>query len=194
MKLNWIKILVKGATVAPYAKVISIWSIFSVKGNSIWIINGVCFGSEKKSKKNVILVSNSFSLCGPRATYSQFIPEGVLANILGIVLVLFGVLLGYLITREEYRRPPNPEEESLSVHFKTLTEGQSPTTPWPQWDTATNPWSEHTRCPAKVWQNVVFRSFDLVQWSPWNDGEKAFALLLPPGLITTTYLLLKLHI
>ncbi|XP_071399236.1 transmembrane ascorbate-dependent reductase CYB561 [Centroberyx affinis] len=62
-------------------------------------------------------------------TYSQFVPEGVLANILGVLLVCFGVLVGYIVTREEYRRPPNPEEESLSVHFKTLTEGGSPTTP-----------------------------------------------------------------
>ncbi|XP_031732122.1 transmembrane ascorbate-dependent reductase CYB561 [Anarrhichthys ocellatus] len=63
------------------------------------------------------------------STYSLFTPEGVLANVLGILLLCFGVLLGYIITREEYRRPPNPEEESLSVHFKTLTEGGSPTTP-----------------------------------------------------------------
>ncbi|KAM3863756.1 transmembrane ascorbate-dependent reductase CYB561 [Diretmus argenteus] len=62
-------------------------------------------------------------------TYPQFAPEGVLANILGVLLVCFGVLVGYVVTREEYRRPPNPEEESLSVHFKTLTEGGSPTTP-----------------------------------------------------------------
>ncbi|XP_037649045.1 cytochrome b561 isoform X2 [Sebastes umbrosus] len=62
-------------------------------------------------------------------TYSLFVSEGVLANILGLLLVCFGVLLGYLITREEYRRPPQPEEESLSVHFKTLTEGGSPSSP-----------------------------------------------------------------
>ncbi|XP_005811294.1 cytochrome b561 [Xiphophorus maculatus] len=62
-------------------------------------------------------------------TYSLFAPEGVLANMLGILLLLYGVLLVYLITREEYRRPPNPEEESLSVHFKNLTEGGVPTTP-----------------------------------------------------------------
>ncbi|XP_034396362.1 cytochrome b561 [Cyclopterus lumpus] len=62
-------------------------------------------------------------------TYFKFTSEGVLANILGILLLCFGVLLCYLITREEYRRPPNPEEESLSIHFKTLTEGKSPTTP-----------------------------------------------------------------
>ncbi|XP_061557496.1 transmembrane ascorbate-dependent reductase CYB561 [Phycodurus eques] len=62
-------------------------------------------------------------------TYSNFPPEGVLANVLGILLVVFGVLMCYIITREEYRRPPNPEEESLAVHFKTLTEGDSPTMP-----------------------------------------------------------------
>ncbi|XP_030264697.1 LOW QUALITY PROTEIN: transmembrane ascorbate-dependent reductase CYB561 [Sparus aurata] len=67
-----------------------------------------------------------FSIMQP---YSLFTPEGVLANVLGILLVCFGIVLGYLITREEYRRPPNPEEESLSVHFKTLTEGASPTGP-----------------------------------------------------------------
>ncbi|XP_014834060.1 cytochrome b561-like [Poecilia latipinna] len=62
-------------------------------------------------------------------TYSLFAPEGVLANMLGILLLFYGVLLVYLITREEYRRPPNPEEESLSVHFKNLTEGGVPSTP-----------------------------------------------------------------
>lgn len=62
-------------------------------------------------------------------SYSTFPAEGVLANILGLVLVLFGVVLCYLITREEFRRPPNPEEESLSVHFKTLTEGGTPDSP-----------------------------------------------------------------
>lgn len=72
-----------------------------------------------------------------RATYSNFPPEGVLANVLGILLVVFGVLLGYLITKDEYRRPPNPEEEALSVHFKTLTEGQSPASPWPAWEGVT---------------------------------------------------------
>lgn len=74
-------------------------------------------------------MSVSISLSGSRQPYSLFTPEGVLANVLGILLVCFGIVLGYLITREEYRRPPNPEEESLSVHFKTLTEGASPTGP-----------------------------------------------------------------
>ncbi|CAL9693604.1 unnamed protein product [Knipowitschia caucasica] len=67
-----------------------------------------------------------FSIMG---TYSQLPAEGVLANCLGVVLVCFGVLLIFILTNEEYRRPPNPEEEALSVHFKTLTEGASSPTP-----------------------------------------------------------------
>uniref|UniRef100_A0A3Q3XGU8 Transmembrane ascorbate-dependent reductase CYB561 n=1 Tax=Mola mola TaxID=94237 RepID=A0A3Q3XGU8_MOLML len=63
------------------------------------------------------------------STYSQFPAEGVLANTLGIVLVCFGVVLCYVVTKEEYRRPPNSEEEPLSVYFRHLTEGRSPTTP-----------------------------------------------------------------
>ncbi|KAJ8379018.1 hypothetical protein AAFF_G00231870 [Aldrovandia affinis] len=59
------------------------------------------------------------------STYSRFEPEGVLANTLGLLLVGFGVLVGYILTREEFRRPPHPEEEALSMHFKTLTEGES---------------------------------------------------------------------
>ncbi|XP_064842386.1 transmembrane ascorbate-dependent reductase CYB561 isoform X2 [Oncorhynchus masou masou] len=63
-------------------------------------------------------------------TYSQFAPEGILGNMLGLLLVAFGILVGYVVTREDFRRPPHPEEEALSVHFKTLTEGRgSPTSP-----------------------------------------------------------------
>ncbi|XP_072299779.1 transmembrane ascorbate-dependent reductase CYB561 [Eucyclogobius newberryi] len=64
-----------------------------------------------------------------RTTYSTLPPEGVLANSLGVVLVCFGILLTFIITNEEYRRPPNPEELALSVHFKTLTEGAASPTP-----------------------------------------------------------------
>lgn len=62
-------------------------------------------------------------------TYSTFPSEGVLANVLGLLLVVFGVVMVYIITKEEFRRPPNPEEEALTVHFKTLTEGGTPPTP-----------------------------------------------------------------
>lgn len=61
------------------------------------------------------------------STYSQFSAEGMLANSLGAVLVCFGVVMLFIITKEEYKRPPHPEEEALSVHFKTLT--QSPSLP-----------------------------------------------------------------
>ncbi|XP_062846926.1 transmembrane ascorbate-dependent reductase CYB561 [Trichomycterus rosablanca] len=58
-----------------------------------------------------------------------FAPESVLANILGLLLVCFGILVGYVTIREDFRRPPNPEEEALSVHFNTLSEDSRPSSP-----------------------------------------------------------------
>ncbi|NXK93447.1 CY561 protein, partial [Formicarius rufipectus] len=59
-------------------------------------------------------------------SYSHFVPEGVLANTLGVMLVAFGLVVGYVLTREEWKRPPLAEELALSMDFKTLTEGESP--------------------------------------------------------------------
>ncbi|KAJ6654007.1 hypothetical protein lerEdw1_007516 [Lerista edwardsae] len=39
-------------------------------------------------------------------TYGSFAPEGVLANVLGLLLVAFGGVMGYILTRDEWRRPP----------------------------------------------------------------------------------------
>lgn len=63
------------------------------------------------------------------STYSKFEPEGILANVLGLLLVAFGVVVGYILTREEWKRQPNPEEQALSMNFKNLTEGESPDSP-----------------------------------------------------------------
>ncbi|XP_062893892.1 transmembrane ascorbate-dependent reductase CYB561 [Mobula hypostoma] len=61
-----------------------------------------------------------------RDTYSKFDPQGILANTLGLVLVCFGFLVTYILTRNEWKRSASPEEEALSLHFKTLTEEGSP--------------------------------------------------------------------
>ncbi|KAM9520435.1 transmembrane ascorbate-dependent reductase CYB561 isoform 2-T2 [Guaruba guarouba] len=61
-----------------------------------------------------------------RDSYSRFVPEGVLANTLGVLLVAFGLVVGYILTRDEWKRPPLAEELALSMDFKTLTEGESP--------------------------------------------------------------------
>ncbi|VFV22243.1 cytochrome b561-like [Lynx pardinus] len=60
------------------------------------------------------------------AKYSTFEPEGVLANMLGLLLVGFGVTVLYILTRADWKRPPQAEEQALSMDFKTLTEGDSP--------------------------------------------------------------------
>ncbi|XP_053944455.1 transmembrane ascorbate-dependent reductase CYB561 isoform X3 [Cuculus canorus] len=61
-----------------------------------------------------------------RDSYSLFVPEGVLANTLGVLLVAFGLVVGYVLTRDDWKRPPLAEELALSMDFKTLTEGESP--------------------------------------------------------------------
>ncbi|XP_015983854.1 cytochrome b561 [Rousettus aegyptiacus] len=58
--------------------------------------------------------------------YSTFEPEGVLANILGLLLASFAVAVVYILTRSDWKRPPQAEEQALSMDFKTLTEGDSP--------------------------------------------------------------------
>ncbi|XP_072343047.1 transmembrane ascorbate-dependent reductase CYB561 [Scyliorhinus torazame] len=63
------------------------------------------------------------------STYSKFAAEGVLANVLGLVLIGFGLTVVYVVTRSEWKRVTSPEEEALSMHFKTLTERDSPDSP-----------------------------------------------------------------
>ncbi|XP_072843082.1 transmembrane ascorbate-dependent reductase CYB561 [Pogona vitticeps] len=62
-------------------------------------------------------------------SYSSFAPEGVLANILGLLLVAFGAVVGYVLTREEWKRPPVAEELALSMDFKNLTDESSLASP-----------------------------------------------------------------
>ncbi|KAL7826555.1 hypothetical protein AOLI_G00317640 [Acnodon oligacanthus] len=59
-------------------------------------------------------------LFSSQSSSSKLAPEAALANVLGLLLVCFVILVGYVVSREEFRRPPNPEEEALSVHFNTL--------------------------------------------------------------------------
>ncbi|ELR49348.1 Cytochrome b561 [Bos mutus] len=63
----------------------------------------------------------------PRRTkYSMFEPEGVLANVLGLLLATFATVILYILTRADWKRPLQAEEQALSMDFKTLTEGDSP--------------------------------------------------------------------
>lgn len=39
--------------------------------------------------------------------------EGLLINFIGVLLVIFGAFVVYIVTKEEYKRQPRPEDNSL---------------------------------------------------------------------------------
>lgn len=48
-----------------------------------------------------------------QAKYSLFVGEGILINLIGLLLILFGGLAVYLVSQERYRRLPRPEDVVL---------------------------------------------------------------------------------
>lgn len=54
-----------------------------------------------------------FSAWNFRAKYSLFVGEGILINLIGLLLILFGGLAVYLVSQERYRRLPRPEDVVL---------------------------------------------------------------------------------
>ncbi|GCC20319.1 hypothetical protein chiPu_0021345, partial [Chiloscyllium punctatum] len=79
-----------------------------------------------ENKITVKILHTAIHLTGLIAT---IVAAGVMANVLGLVLVGFGLTVGYVVTRSEWKRAASPEEEALSMHFKTLTERDSPDSP-----------------------------------------------------------------
>lgn len=55
------------------------------------------------------LVSPSFFY---RPNYGQLPGEAVLINMIGVVMVLFALLVGLLVTKAEFKRTPLPEDGS----------------------------------------------------------------------------------
>ncbi|KAK1331243.1 hypothetical protein QTO34_009194 [Cnephaeus nilssonii] len=99
-------------------------------GASIFLL---CVGTALLGLKEALL----FQL---GAKYSTFEPEGVLANVLGLLLAGFALVVLYILTRAEWKRPPQAEEQALSMDFKTLTEGDSPSS-----QKTSNNLKEHSR-------------------------------------------------
>uniref|UniRef100_UPI00359023C7 transmembrane ascorbate-dependent reductase CYB561-like n=1 Tax=Myxine glutinosa TaxID=7769 RepID=UPI00359023C7 len=56
-------------------------------------------------------------------TYHNMPVEAMLANSLGLLVVAFSVVVGYIVTRPEWKRPSQAEEEALSMHFHRITRG-----------------------------------------------------------------------
>lgn len=45
---------------------------------------------------------------------------------LGLLLACFGMVVLYILSQADWKRPSQAEEQALSMDFKTLTEGDSP--------------------------------------------------------------------
>ncbi|XP_065603285.1 transmembrane ascorbate-dependent reductase CYB561 [Cyrtonyx montezumae] len=110
-------------------------------GCSFFLVPGVSFSLRGRYKPHhvffgIALFAFSIATCllgitemllfNIRDSYSHFVPEGVLANTLGLLLVAFGLVVGYVLTRDDWKRAPLAEEMALSMDFKTLTESESP--------------------------------------------------------------------
>ena len=54
--------------------------------------------------------------------YGRLPGEAYLLNFLGITVVLFGLLVGYLVTLPDYKRRPLPEEQQLSMSMSSTRE------------------------------------------------------------------------
>lgn len=50
-----------------------------------------------------------------KLTYPTKDPLGILVNFLGVFIIAFVVLVVYLVTKQEYRRPPAPEEDHMQL-------------------------------------------------------------------------------
>ena len=50
-------------------------------------------------------------VCRCSKQYSEYNQEGILSNVLGVVLVVMGIIVVYLVTSTNFQRPPVPDEQ-----------------------------------------------------------------------------------
>ncbi|CAK8681240.1 transmembrane ascorbate-dependent reductase CYB561-like [Clavelina lepadiformis] len=55
-----------------------------------------------------------------KVTYPQLPGGAVFGNVCGLVVVAFVFLILFIIQRSEWKRPTDPEEEALSIHFRRV--------------------------------------------------------------------------
>ena len=59
--------------------------------------------------------------------YSALPGGAVLGNVCGLVIICFVLAVLFIVQRSNWKRPSDPEEEAVSVHFRTLTARDSDT-------------------------------------------------------------------
>lgn len=62
----------------------------------------------------VVLINCSSCISHPR-TYPKFVAEGVLVNILGLILVTLAALVTYVMTNPAYKRKHSNDAENIEL-------------------------------------------------------------------------------
>ncbi|XP_008559804.2 transmembrane ascorbate-dependent reductase CYB561 isoform X1 [Microplitis demolitor] len=60
-----------------------------------------------------LLGLNEKAIFALSSKYSQFVPEGILINVMGLLFVIFGGLTVYLVSHTGYKRQPRTEDDIL---------------------------------------------------------------------------------
>nr|CAB3235056.1 cytochrome b561 [Phallusia mammillata] len=60
-----------------------------------------------------------------KTTYQKLAGGAVMGNMCGVVIVMFVMSVLFVVQRQEWKRPPDEDEDAVSIHFRTLTNQDS---------------------------------------------------------------------
>lgn len=87
--------------------------VLSFKGTSIEAVPACILSREIKNCLarcclTLFVIGLSLSFCRKNPAYSSFPPEGVFTNTLGLLILVFGALIFWIVTRPQWKRPKEP--------------------------------------------------------------------------------------
>ena len=83
------------------------------------------FNHPTRGRNPCLEIINLICSKGEKGAYSSLPAGAVLGNMCGVVIICFIFAILFIIQRADWKRPVDPEEEAVSVHFRTLTGGDS---------------------------------------------------------------------
>jgi hypothetical protein len=54
-------------------------------------------------------------LANSHKEYEEYVQEGVLANVIGLLLVVLAITIVFIVANPNYKRQPLPEEETIQL-------------------------------------------------------------------------------